>query len=51
VQAGRRAGSSTAFAMYGYVDPKKPPEIGGNTSLIHKPDEVLALLDAVGMEI
>ena len=50
VQAGRRAGCSTAFAMYGYVDPKNPPEIGGDTSLIHKPEEVLALLDAAGIE-
>ena len=51
VEAGRRAGSSTAFALYGYVDPKNPPKIDGGTSLIHKPGEVLGLLDAVGMEV
>jgi 2-phosphoglycolate phosphatase len=46
VEAGRRAGCGTAFALYGYADQKSQFEIGENTALIHAPEDVLDLLPA-----
>ena len=46
VEAGKRAGSRTAFVLYGYADTKSQSDIAGNTVLINTPEEVLALLDS-----
>jgi phosphoglycolate phosphatase len=45
VEAGQRAGSRTAFALYGYNDQVDQSDIAGNTALIHTPEEVLGLLE------
>jgi len=48
MEAGRRAGSRTAFALYGYADQKSQFDLAGNTTLINSPEEVLALLETPG---
>ena len=44
VEAGERAGSQTAFVLYGYADEQSECEIGPGTALINKPEDVLELL-------
>ncbi len=48
VEAGKRAGSRTAFVLYGYGDDESQSDISGNTALINTPEEVLGLLAATG---
>ncbi len=48
VQAGKRAGCQTAFALYGYSDKESRSEITDSTTLIQTPQEVLDILDAPG---
>jgi phosphoglycolate phosphatase len=48
VEAGKRAGSHTAFVLYGYGDAESHPEITGNTVFINTPEDVLDLLVAAG---
>jgi phosphoglycolate phosphatase len=48
MEAGIRAGCSTAFALYGYADLERHSEIGDSTELIKAPAEVLYLLDSPG---
>ena len=43
--AGRRAGSPTAFALYGYADRESQSGISDDTALINSPEEILSLLD------
>lgn len=45
VEAGQRAGSHTAFALYGYADQERLSDITANTVLINSPQEVLGLVD------
>jgi 2-phosphoglycolate phosphatase len=49
VQAGKRAGCQTAFALYGYSDKESRSEITDSTTLIQTPQEVLDILDAPGV--
>ena len=44
MEAGKRAGSRTAFALYGYADSESQSEFDADTALIHSPEEVLELL-------
>jgi phosphoglycolate phosphatase len=44
IEAGRRAGSQTAYALYGYSDSDSQTDIINNTALIHAPRDVLGLL-------
>ena len=46
IEAGKRAGSRTAFALYGYADSESQSEFGADTVLIHSPEDVLELLEA-----
>ena len=46
MEAGKRAGSRTAFALYGYIDTERKSDIEDSTALIHTPEEVLGLLEA-----
>lgn len=48
VEAGRRAGSLTAFALYGYADRESQSEISDGTAVINTPEEILSLLDNSG---
>ena len=48
VEAGKRAGCSTAFVLYGYADQESQSEITGDTLLIHAPEDVLSLLQPPG---
>lgn len=48
VEAGKRAGSHTAFVLYGYGDAESHPEITGNTVFINTPEDVLDLLVPAG---
>jgi 2-phosphoglycolate phosphatase len=48
IEAGKRAGSHTAFALYGYTDPPNEPGKGGDTVLIDRPEEILELLEVPG---
>ena len=48
IEAGRRAGSQTAFALYGYADSESQSDIIGNAALINSPQEVLDLLNGSG---
>ena len=48
VEAGKRAGSRTAFVLYGYGDEESQSDIASNTVLINTPEEVLAILEAPG---
>lgn len=45
MEAGKRAGSHTAFALYGYADQQTQTALFENTALINTPEEVLALLE------
>lgn len=45
VEAGRRAGCHTAFALYGYSDQEGQSDCEAGTVLIDKPQEVLGLLE------
>jgi phosphoglycolate phosphatase len=49
IEAGIRAGSHTAFAVYGYADAGNELGKDGNTVLINKPEEILGLLAAPGV--
>lgn len=49
VQAGKRAGCQTAFALYGYADKESRSEITQSTLLMNKPQEVLDVLDLPGV--
>ena len=49
VEAGKSAGSHTAFVLYGYADQESQFDIVGDTALIHTPEEVLGLLETPGM--
>jgi 2-phosphoglycolate phosphatase len=44
IEAGKRAGCHTAFALYGYAARETHPDIAANTALINSPKEVLDLL-------
>ena len=48
VQAGKRAGSQTAFALYGYSDKETRSEITDCTKLINNPLELLDILEKSG---
>ena len=48
VQAGKRAGCQTAFALYGYSDKESRSEITDSTTLIQTPQEVLDILGSPG---
>ena len=48
VQAGKRAGCQTAFALYGYSDKESRTEITDCTKLIKSPLEVLDILEKPG---
>ncbi len=48
VEAGKSAGCSTAFALYGYADQESHSDFVENTALINKPEEVLGLLATTG---
>ncbi len=48
MEAGKRAGCQTAFALYGYADEKSKTNIGGNTTLVNTPAEVLDILETPG---
>jgi len=48
VEAGRRAGSRTALALYGYAAMECRAEMSADTALIHAPEEVLDLLEVSG---
>lgn len=48
VQAGKRAGCHTAFALYGYADKESRSEITDCTELINTPQEVLDILGKSG---
>ena len=48
VQAGKRAGCQTAFALYGYADKESLSEITDCTKLIKTPQEVLDILENPG---
>ncbi len=45
MEAGRRAGTSTAFALYGYADGNSHADVIGDAALLHAPQDLLALLD------
>lgn len=45
VEAGRNAGSRTAFVLYGYADQVSQSDFKGDTVLINTPEEVLGLLE------
>ena len=47
IEAGERAGSQTAFALYGYSDQQIQSDIAADTALISTPEEVLGLLDTL----
>ena len=49
IEAGIRAGSRTAFALYGYADFAREPGKEGNTVLINRPEEILGLLETPGV--
>lgn len=49
IEAGRRAGSHTAFALYGYADAESQSDIVGDAALINTPQEVLDLLHDSGL--
>ncbi|MCK5640422.1 MAG: HAD-IA family hydrolase [Gammaproteobacteria bacterium] len=51
MEAGKRAGSRIAFALYGYGDSESQSDIIGNTPMIHTPEEVLGLLEVPGLEV
>jgi phosphoglycolate phosphatase len=48
IEAGRRAGSRTAFVLYGYADSGSHSDIIGDAALIKAPQEVLELLEIPG---
>lgn len=48
MQAGKRAGCHTAFALYGYCDKESRSEVTESTTLIHTPQEVLDILGPPG---
>jgi 2-phosphoglycolate phosphatase len=48
IQAGKRAGCQTAFALYGYSDKESRSEITDSTTLIQTPQEVLDILGPPG---
>lgn len=45
MEAGRRAGSQTAFALYGYVDGQSQSDMIGDAALLKRPQDVLTLLE------
>jgi len=45
VEAGKRAGSLTAFALYGYADRESQTDLLNGTALINSPEEILSLLE------
>ncbi len=49
VEAGKSAGSQTAFVLYGYADQESQFDIVGDTALINTPEDVLGLLEVPGM--
>jgi len=49
IEAGRRAGSRTAFALYGYADSESQSDMIGDTALINAPQEVVDLLQLSGL--
>ena len=49
IQAGKSAGSRTAFALYGYADAQSQADIIGDTALINTPRDVLGLLQDPGL--
>ncbi|MCW8925672.1 MAG: HAD-IA family hydrolase [Xanthomonadales bacterium] len=51
MEAGRRAGTSTAFALYGYADGNSHLDIIGNATLLHTPQDVLALLQSPNQNV
>ncbi len=51
MESGRRAGTSTAFACYGYADGHSHSDIIGDATLLHNPRDVLALLDELNQRV
>lgn len=45
MEAGRRAGTRTAFALYGYADGNSHMDIIGDATLLHTPQDVMRLLE------
>ena len=45
IEAGKRAGTHTAFALYGYADQVSKSAIAQDTTLIDRPAEILGLLE------
>jgi phosphoglycolate phosphatase len=44
MEAGRRAGAKTAFALYGYADNQSQSDIIGDAALLHSPGDLPGLL-------
>lgn len=51
LEAGRRAGAQTAFALYGYADGNSHMDIIGDAVLLHAPQDVLALLPSPNQNV
>lgn len=51
MEAGRRAGCKTAFAMYGYSDGESQSDIIGDAARLGTPQDVLGLLDGANTEM
>lgn len=49
MEAGQRAGSRTAFALWGYADSESQSDIVGDAALIKTPQDVLNLLQNPGL--
>ena len=45
IEAGRRAGAKTAFALYGYADNQSQSDIIGDAALLHSPSDLPGLLE------
>ena len=48
VEAGKRAGCSTAFALYGYSDKESRFGVTASTTVINSPQDVLTILETAG---
>jgi len=46
MEAGRRAGCRTAFALYGYVDGESQSDIIGDAALLYTPQDTMSLLES-----
>jgi 2-phosphoglycolate phosphatase len=48
IEAGKRAGCQTAFALYGYSDKESRAELTDDTTVIDNPQGVLGILESAG---